>query len=146
MVTLQGFEEVKLTVPVGKIVMTVTDSVVRFNKATAAALGYPAYVKVLVNNATRQVALEVTTGKATNGVKFSKPEGKQNTSVTVRDPAVLRAVGAFFTMPEAPEGEIPYQAVKGTLLNGDRAVVFDVADAEPGTMKKRGRKVTPHVA
>lgn len=31
---LQGFEEVQLVKPVGKTVLTVTDSAIRFNKAT----------------------------------------------------------------------------------------------------------------
>ena len=46
---LQGFEEVQLVKPVGKTVLTVTDSAIRFNKATAEVLGFPAYVKVLIN-------------------------------------------------------------------------------------------------
>ena len=44
MALLQGFEEINMSVPTGKAVMTVTESVARFNKATAADLGYPAYV------------------------------------------------------------------------------------------------------
>ena len=42
---LQGFEEVQLVKPVGKTVLTVTDSAIRFNKATAEVLGFPAYVR-----------------------------------------------------------------------------------------------------
>ena len=56
MASLQGFQEVSLAAPVSKSVMTVTDSVVRFNKATAAELGYPAYVHVLVNESARRSA------------------------------------------------------------------------------------------
>ena len=37
MASLQGFQEVSLTAPVSKSVMTVTDSVVRFNVADAKA-------------------------------------------------------------------------------------------------------------
>ena len=48
MSVLQGFEEVNMTAPRGKLSMLVTKDVVRFNKATAIALGYPAYVKVLI--------------------------------------------------------------------------------------------------
>lgn len=74
---LQGFEEVQLVKPVGKTVMTVTDSVVRFNKATAKVLNFPAQVKILINDKTRQIAVTPTTAKADNAVKFSKGEGKQ---------------------------------------------------------------------
>ena len=83
MASLQGFQEVSLSAPVSKSVMTVTDSVVRFNKATAAELGYPAYVHVLVNESAKQIAI-------------GQPD--------------------------------------------DKAIIFTVADAKAGTMKKRGRK------
>ncbi|KFI96136.1 hypothetical protein [Bifidobacterium stellenboschense] len=137
---LQGFEEVRLVKPVGKITMTVTANAVRFNKATAQVLGFPAYVKVLVNEKTRQVAIVPTTAKADNAVKFSKPEGKQTTSVSVKDSAPLAAVSAFFELPEAPEGEVAYQQVTGSFYADDKAAVFDAASAVAGTMKRRGRK------
>ena len=85
---LQGFEEVQLVKPVGKTVMTVTDSVVRFNKATAEVLNFPAQIKILINDKTRQIAVTPTTAKADNAVKFSKGEGKQTTSVSIKN-AVL---------------------------------------------------------
>ncbi|MCI1210914.1 hypothetical protein [Bifidobacterium tibiigranuli] len=138
--SLQGFEEVAITEPVGKLTMTVMDSKVRFNKATAVELGYPAYVKVLINDKARQVALQTCTGRDANAIKFSKPEGKQISSVTVSNKVLVAAIGKFFTLRPAPEGEISYQAAVGTLSKDEKAVVFDAADAVAGTMKQRGRK------
>mgnify|MGYP000432330646 CR=1 FL=1 len=103
---LQGFEEVQLVKPVGKTVLTVTDSAIRFNKATAEVLGFPAYVKVLINDKTKQIAVTPTTAKADNAIKFSKPEGKQAASVSVKEATLIEAVKAYFTLPEAPEDEI----------------------------------------
>ena len=137
---LQGFEEVRLTKPAGKTVMTVTDSAVKFNKATAIELGYPAYVKVLINEKTRQIAVTPTTAKAENAVKFSKPEGKQTASISVRDTTLVAAIGQYFELAEAPEGEIAFQSVNGTVYPNDKAVIFDAANATAGTMKRRGRK------
>ncbi|MBT1173153.1 hypothetical protein JS528_07270 [Bifidobacterium sp. MA2] len=137
---LQGFEEVKLVKPVGKIVMTFTGNAVRFNKATAQALGFPAFVRVLVNEKTKQIALAVTTSKANNAVKFSKTEEKQSASVSFKEKAVVEAVAQFFTLGEAPEGEVAYISVPGTYYPGDKAVIFDAEDATAGTMKRRGRK------
>ena len=125
---LQGFEEVQLVKPVGKTVLTVTDSAIRFNKATAEVLGFPAYVKVLIND------------KTDNAIKFSKPEGKQAASVSVKEATLIEAVKAYFTLPEAPEGEIAYQSVNGTAYPESKTVIFDVANATAGTMKRRGRK------
>ena len=126
---LQGFEEVQLVKPVGKTVLTVTDSAIRFNKATAEVLGFPAYV-----------AVTPTTAKADNAIKFSKPEGKQAASVSVKEATLIEAVKAYFTLPEAPEGEIAYQSVNGTAYPESKTVIFDVANATAGTMKRRGRK------
>ena len=131
---LQGFEEVQLVKPVGKTVLTVTDSAIRFNKATAEVLGFPAYVKVLINDKTKQIAVTPTTAKADNAIKFSKPEGKQAASVSVKEATLIEAV------PEAPEGEIAYQSVNGTAYPESKTVIFDVANATAGTMKRRGRK------
>ena len=137
---LSGFEEVNVVKPIGKVVMTVTASSIRFNKATAAALGFPAHVKVLVNEQTRQIALTPTTGRAENALKFSKPEDKQRLSISVKDKAVLAALHGYFTIGEAPEGEVAYVAVDGTAYPNDRIVIFNVADAVAGTMKRRGRR------
>lgn len=137
---LQGFEEVKLVKPVGKIVMTVTENAVRFNKATAHALGFPAFVRVLVNEKTRQIALAVTTSKSNNAVKFSKPEEKQTASISLKEKAVVDAIRAFFPLSPAPEGEVAYASVTGEYFPADKAVIFDVENAVSGTMKRRGRK------
>ena len=124
---LQGFEEVQLVKPVGKTVLTVTDSAIRFNKATAEVLGFPAYVKVLINDKTKQIAVTPTTAKADNAIKF-------------KEATLIEAVKAYFTLPEAPEGEIAYQSVNGTAYPESKTVIFDVANATAGTMKRRGRK------
>lgn len=53
-----------------------------------------------------------TTAKADNAVKFSKTEGKAG-SVSLKEAALVEAVKAFFTLPEASEGEAAYQSVNG---------------------------------
>ena len=140
MALLRGFEEINTSVPTGKAVMTVTESVARFNKATAADLGYHAYVKILINDKTRQVAVQACTAKSANAVKFSKPEGKQTTSVNVKEAVVLETLHKYFGLPQAPEGEIAYKSVNGAVHAEEKVVIFDIDAAASGTMKKRGRK------
>lgn len=140
MALLQGFEEVNLSAPTGKVVMTVTDSVIRFNKATAAALGFPAFVRVLINDRSRQIAIQPVDAGVPNAVRFSKPEGKQIASVSVKDAAVRTAIGRYFTLEHVPEGEVAYQSVKGAVYADDNVVIFNIDDAVAGVMKKRGRK------
>ena len=119
---LQGFEEVQLVKPVGKTVMTVTDSVVRFNKATAEVLNFPAQVKILINDKTRQIAVTPTT------------------AVSIKNAVLVEAISKYFTLVEAPEGEVSFASVNGTAYPEDKTVIFDVANATAGTMKRRGRK------
>lgn len=138
---LQGFEEVQLVKPLGKTVMTVTDAAIRFNKATAEALDFPAYVKVLINEKTKQIAVTPADDKADNAVKFCKPNGKQ-AAVSIKDTAIVTAVKEYFTLPEASEGETAYQSVNGTAYQDSKTVIFDAANATSGTMKRRGRKKT----
>ena len=66
--------------------------------------------------------------------------GKQSTSVSVKEATLIEAVKAYFTLPEAPEGEIAYQSVNGTAYPESKTVIFDAANATAGTMKRRGRK------
>lgn len=140
MALLQGFEEINTSVPTGKAVMTITESVARFNKATAADLGYPAFVKILINDKTRQIAVQACNAKSANAVKFSKPEGKQTASVNIKEAVVLETLHKYFELPQASEGEVAYKSVAGTIHVEEKVIIFDIDAAVPGTMKKRGRK------
>jgi hypothetical protein len=133
---------VAITKSAGKLAMTVMDSRIRFNKATADKLGYPAHVKVLINEKTKQIALQTSTGRDTNAVRFSKPEGKQTSSVTVSNEVLVEAIGRFFTLKPAPEGEVSYQTATGNISEDSKAVifVFDSASAIADTMNQRWRK------
>ena len=92
---LQGFEEVQLVKPVGKTVLTVTDSAIRFNKATAEVLGFPAYVKVLINDKTKQIAVTPTTAKADNAIKFSNNNSFINISTYEKGGKIFISVKDF---------------------------------------------------
>lgn len=137
---LRGFKEVQLVKPVDKTVMTVTDSVVRFNKATAEVLNFPAQAKILINDKTKQIAITPATAKADNAVKFSKGDGKQTKSVSIKDAVLVETISKYFTLAEAPEGEVAFVSVNGTAYPDSKTVIFDVANATAGTMKRRGRK------
>ncbi|WP_300767195.1 hypothetical protein [uncultured Bifidobacterium sp.] len=143
MTALQGFEEISTEIPTVKMTLTVMDSTLRFNKGTAETLGFPAYVKILANPKTCQIAVQPCTAKESNAVKFSKSEGKQTTSVNLKDKALLDSVKKFFTLDAAPEGEVAYQIVTGSLLPNTpnmKVAVFTASNAVSGTMKRRGRK------
>lgn len=142
MASLQGFQQVSLTAPLSKAVMTVTDSVIRLNKAAAAELHYPPYVHVLINESTKQIAIQGCATKDEDAVKFSKPAEKQTTSISIKAPAMVAAVTGFFELSNPAEDEIDYRSIPASAQSDNTALIFAVADAKAGTMKKRGRKKT----
>lgn len=146
MASLHGFQEITIRKPAGKAVMTVTKTLIRFNKATVVAMGCPEYVKILVNPVTRQIALEPCKASERNAVRFSKAGNKSNegtaqaSSVTVREPSVVDAIVSFFDFAEVDDDHVAYQAMNGQITQDDHVAVFDAANATAGVMKRRGRK------
>ena len=125
MAALQGFHEISLAAPASKAVMTITDSAIRFNKATAAELGYPSHVRVLVNESAKQVAIQACSADEENAVKFSKPADKQTGSVNIKAPAVLVTICSFFVLHNPSEDEIDYRTsnVPSSALWSEPAIV-----------------------
>lgn len=137
---LQGFKEINIDKATGQLVMTVTKTIVRFNKATIIYLNYPEFVKIFVNPDTKQLAVEPCTGHDRNAVKFCKPGKKNILSVSVRDSSVVDTVARYYTFEDVDDDHVAYHKVPGTKAGEDKVVVFDLSDSTSGVMKRRGRK------
>ena len=131
---LEEFEVVELEQAKGDSVMTLTSTNLKFNKATAVELGYPAFIRMLVNAATKQVAIQPCTEKSKHAVPFSKDESKQTYAVVIKAPALLTAVRKL-SDTEAGSGAISFS---GVLYPKERAVIFDLTNGT--TPKRRNRK------
>ncbi len=141
MSVLQGFEEVNVSAPHGKLSMNITKDAVRFNKATVMALGNPEYVRLLVNEKTSQIAISSCAENNANAIKFCKKGEKNAASVTLKDQIVMSVALKFVTLSdEVAENEISYAALSGTYYEEENVAVFDALGVRPGVMKKRGRK------
>ena len=71
-----------------------------------------------------------------------KAAEKQTTSINIKVPAVVTTIASFFTLHNPSEDEIDYRSIPGIGQPDDKAIIFAIADAKAGTMKKRGRKKT----
>ena len=153
MSVIDGFEAVGEKTTTNKMTMTVMESSVRFSKGVTEALGCPAYVKLLVNDKQKKIAVQ-----AWNAIKFcktkrSKADGVDSdaagkaSSVTVRTTDVLVAVQKYFTFPPVADDQIAYFAMDGESYPDEKVVIFAVADASKGVSGKRGpRKGSHHTA
>ncbi|WP_368095518.1 hypothetical protein [Bifidobacterium adolescentis] len=158
MSVLDGFEAVGEKTTTNKMTMTVMESSVRFSKGVTEALGCPSYVKLLVNDKQKKIAVQACDAKDENAIKFcktkrSKADGVDSdaagkaSSVTVRTTDVLVAVQKYFTFPPVADDQIAYFAMDGESYPDEKVVIFAVADASKGVSGKRGpRKGSHHTA
>lgn len=133
---LEGFEEVELEQSKGDSVLTLTSSNLKFNKATAVELDYPAYVKMYINAATKQVAIKPCKENAKNAVAFSKDKSKQTYAIVVKVPALLTAMKKLVDM----EGTGTAVSFSGELFPNERVIIYDVTQGQPAKTRRRRKK------
>ena len=141
---LDGFEVVDLEQSKGDSVLTLTSTNLKFNKATAVELGYPAYVRMLVNAVTKQAAIQPCKEKTKNAVPFSKDEKKQTYAVVLKIPAMLTAIRKI---ADADEDSGPL-SFGGTLYPNEKVIIFDLSEPKPVKRrrnKKKGQDAEPSV-
>lgn len=73
MSVLDGFEAVGEKTTTNKMTMTVMESSVRFSKGVTEALGCPAYVKLLVNDKQKKIAVGHATPKTRTPSSSARP-------------------------------------------------------------------------
>ena len=132
---LEGFEVVELEESRGDSVMTLTATNLKFNKATAAELGFPNYIRMLVHAPSRKVAIEPCKENTKNAVPFSKDASKQTYAIVVKIPALLAAARKLADVDEN-SGSISF---KGTLYPKEKIIIYDLSKGEP-TKRRGGRQ------
>ena len=133
---LDGFEVMSLAPKKGSSVLTVSKSNIRFNKASAAELGFPPFVKMLANAKTNQVAVKVCSEKDPAAVQFCDSEKKQNYAIFIKIPALL---AEFRRLLDFGEAGIEY-SMNGTTYADEQASIYDLNSAEKGAGKWTGKK------
>lgn len=133
---LKGFEEVELEESRGDSVLTLTSTNLKFNKATAVELGFPAHVRMLVNAATRQAAIQPCKENAKNAVAFSKDKSKQTYAIVLKIPALLTAIRKLADVNE-DSGAISFN---GILYPNERVIIFDLSQGKPPKTRRRRKK------
>jgi len=135
MSVLEGFEVMGLAPAKGKSVLTVSRTNIKFNKATAAELNYPPFVKLLLNVKTNQVAIQPCGEKDPSAVKFSEEESKQTYAIVIKIPALLVEFRRLLSF----EDDVLY-TIKGTMYPDENVIIYDLNDANREEKKRRSRK------
>lgn len=97
-------------------------------------LGYPSYVRMLTNAATRQIAIQPCKENTKNAVEFSKDKEKQNYAVVVKVPTLLTAAGKMADLGE----DVTSMSFRGVLYPNDNVIIYEFSKRE--SVKRRGKR------
>lgn len=133
---LDNFKVIEITKTTEPACVIIEDNKMRFTKPVAIELGYPAYIRVLLDDAGQRIAIQAAKGNESNVVKFSGDKDSQKTSIVYQNAVMVDLIRAVML---SWEKGVKYRA-KGTLSKEDKAIVFDLKTAE--VYERFRRKVT----
>ena len=123
---LDNFKVIEITKATEPACVIIEDNKMRFTKSVIIELGYPSYVRILLDDAGQRMAIQVAKGNESNVIKFSEDKDKQKTSIVYQNAVMLDLIRGV--MPSWKAGT-KYLA-RGVLSKEDKAVVFDLKTAE----------------
>ena len=123
---LDNFKVIEITKATEPACVIIEDNKMRFTKSVIIELGYPSYVRILLDDAGQRMAIQVAKGNESNVIKFSEDKDKQKTSIVYQNAVMLDLIRGV--MPSWKVGT-KYRA-RGVLSKEDKAVVFDLKTAE----------------
>lgn len=138
MALLDGFKVIELKEKVEESILTVSAKALKFNRGTARDLGRPAKVRLMVNEKLLQLAVVPTQDFDEDGVDFSYDENSREMPISVKEPAVMKAVKKMAVLEK--EGQAIQLAIKGTVYLEERTIIYDFTEAETSIVKPRGRR------
>lgn len=126
MASLDGFKSFNFNE--GFPYVSVTKNGVTFNKGVVMKMGFPRYVRFLINHDTRQVALQECDENAENAVQFCSKDKRNSKVLSIRwnGRDLLNTLSALMDWDLS---KASYRAA-GTLLIEDKAMLFDLEKAE----------------
>lgn len=131
---LKNFTVIEIVKEIPTPALIVERNKLRHTRGTVEALEYAPYVHYLLDAKGKRVAIQVTTEKDKQGIKFSKPKEEQKTLAVLCQNAEL--VGYIRGMMPEWKPEAKYR-VEGVYSKTDKAVIFDLKEAVPYTRRSK---------
>ncbi|MBR3188893.1 MAG: hypothetical protein IKF59_12795 [Lachnospiraceae bacterium] len=138
MALLDGFKLIELKEKIEESTLTISAKALRFNRGTARDLGRPGKVRFLVNEKLLQLAVIPAQDDDEDGVDFSYDENSREVPISVKEPAVLNTVKKLAVLEK--DGQAVRLVLKGNVYLEERAVIYDLTEAETVAVKPRGRR------
>lgn len=110
----------------GTVDILVNSKGITISKGVIDELGYPAYVRMLVDNESKVFAIKVCKQSDENAYKFSKPKSEQIKPIHCHTGAVRQVLRNM--MADSWKDEDSYR-IKGTYYKDAKAMVFNLKTA-----------------
>lgn len=123
---LNDFKIIEITKTSEPACIIIEENKLRFTKPVAIELGYPPFVRILMDEEGKRLAIQVARGNESNVIKFSKDKDSQKASILYQNSIIVDLIRS--TMPDWKKG-VKYRA-KGILSKEDKAVIFDLKSAQ----------------
>lgn len=123
---LDNFKVIEITKTNEPACVIIEDNKMRFTLSAVIELGYPSYIRVLLDDAGQRMAIQVAKGNESNVIKFSDDKEKQKKSIVYQNAVMVELIRSV--IPSWVKGT-KYRA-KGILSKEDKAIVFDLKSAE----------------
>ena len=134
---MKGFEVMDIEKANTQAAMTVTQTRLRFNKATAHELTYPEYVVMSLNPTTHQVAVQGSTEGTRNAFLFAEKGAETRYSITVNIMALSNSIRKMMGWCDDAE----YTA-RGVYYAAADAIIFEMDTAVRSEKRHRQKKGT----
>ena len=134
---MKGFEVMDIEKASTQAAMTVTQTRLRFNKATAHELTYPEYVVMSLNPTTHQVAVQGSTEGTRNAFLFAEKGAGTRYSITVNIMALSNSIRKMMGWCDDAE----YTA-RGVYYAAADAIIFEMDTAVRSEKRHRQKKGT----
>lgn len=129
---LKDFIVIEIVKTLGPLTVIIESNKLRFVKSVVEAMEFTPLVRYLVDAKGKRFAIQLCTEKEPQAVTFSKPQAEQGTKAVLYQNQELVSVIRSL-MPDW-NAELKY-SVNGVYSKSDKAVVFDLKEAEEYTRR-----------
>lgn len=130
---LKNFQVIELISSKTKALLTVYSNKLKFNVYTAPDLNYAPYVQLLMDPNGKCFAIRACDKDDPNAVPFSRPADAKPYPVVVRVPAAIQQICNAMGWND----QTKYHTIPGQLFYEDKAIVFNLKDADEFTITPR---------
>lgn len=133
MLTLKKFKVISIKTAQNEAIMTFDPKRIKIFKTTVAALGYPEYIRTMIDPKEKCFAIQACEKSDDNAIEFSKPSGEQKIAVFIHNPIILATLRNMMEWTD----DTRYQ-IQGTFVPSEQGIIFDLTTAEPLISHKQG--------